>query len=191
MWGGGAGGSKEEPRKHPMARFSEATAPRMRGVVASAGANPLELGQELLDKACVGDVAAIKHLVALGADPDFVDREQGWGSVTPLLNAATSGSRSAVTALLLLGATLNMKDDNGWTALHRAAGKGHRAVVEVLVDAGADLSCRDSSGTSVLMSLVAAVLLARLSCLLPPGFFPLLPSSSAARHPPAEFQAQS
>jgi len=36
-----------------------------------------ELGEELLDKACVGDVAAIKYLVAVGADPNFVDLEPG------------------------------------------------------------------------------------------------------------------
>ena len=137
---------QRQPPKHPMARFNQATAPRMRGVIASGNAKAKELGEELLDKSCVGDVAAIKHLVAIGADPDFVDREEGWGGVTPLMNAATNGSRSAVMTLLVLGAALNPRDDNGWTALHRAAGKGHKAVVQVLVDAGADLSARDSSG---------------------------------------------
>jgi len=132
--------------KHPMARFNEATAPRLRGVVASGSDNVKELGQELLDKAWLGDVAAIKHLVAVGADPNFVDREAGWGGVTPLINAATNGQKSAVVTLLVLGAALEGKDVNGWTALHRAAGKGHKSVVVGLIEAGADVSARDSAG---------------------------------------------
>ena len=135
--------------KHPMARFNEATAPRLRGVVASGSESLTELGQELLDKAWLGDVAAIKHLVAVGADPNFVDREEGWGGVTPLINAATNGQKSAVMALLVLGAALEGRDENGWTALHRAAGKGHKSVVVALIEAGADVSARDSTGVLI------------------------------------------
>ena len=51
----------QQARKQPMARFNQATAPRMRGVIASSNASLKELGQELLDKSCVGDVAAISE----------------------------------------------------------------------------------------------------------------------------------
>ena len=102
--------------------------------------------QELLDKASVGDVAAIKHLIAVGANANFIDLEEGWGRVTPLINAATNGRKSAVMTLLVLGAVLELKDDNGWTALHRAAAKGHSQVVVALVDAGADVAARDLTG---------------------------------------------
>mmetsp|Transcript_31344 Transcript_31344/g.49094 ORF Transcript_31344/g.49094 Transcript_31344/m.49094 type:complete len:219 (+) Transcript_31344:208-864(+) len=119
----------------------------MRGVIASGSGKKQEAGQELLDKASVGDVAAIRKLVGvLGADVNFVDSEPGWGRVTPLINAATSGSRAAVMALLLLGADINASDENGWTALHRAAGKGHSSVVSSLVDSGADITLKDLNG---------------------------------------------
>ena len=75
-----------------------------------------------------------------------MDREEGWGGVTPLINAATNGQKSAVMALLVLGAALEGRDENGWTALHRAAGKGHKSVVVALIEAGADVSARDSTG---------------------------------------------
>ena len=135
-------------RKNRLTRLKQATAPRMRGVLAAPGASDKTLGQELLDKACVGDVAAIKHLVAVGADTNFVDTEPGWSGVTPIMNAATNGHRSAVMTLLVLGAKLDVKDEHGWSVLHRAAGKGHKAVVQALVNAGADLTARDKSGLS-------------------------------------------
>jgi ankyrin repeat protein len=155
--------SRDAP-KHPMARFTHATAPRMRGVIAPAGASITELGQELLDKASIGDVTAIRHLMAVGADPNFVDLEEGWAGVTPLINAATNGHRSAVMSLLVLGAVLDFKDDHGWTALHRAAGKGHGPVVAALVDAGADVSLRDKTGTRTVANDPPVVRLACYVC---------------------------
>lgn len=130
----------------PFARFKDATAPKMRGVISSGSGDKVALGQELLDKALLGDVAAIRLLVASGADVNFVDEEPGWGRTTPLLNAATAGSKPAVLALLLLGARVSASDQHGWTALHRAAGKGHKATVSALLQAGSDPTVQDKSG---------------------------------------------
>lgn len=118
--------------------------PRLRGVVAGSAASVLERSHELLDKATVGDAAGVQRLLSLNADVNTVDG--GRDDVTPLLNAASAGSRATVEVLLRAKADVTRYDRFGWTALHRASGLGHIEVVEALVEGGCSRAARDSKG---------------------------------------------
>ncbi|XP_042864403.1 kinase D-interacting substrate of 220 kDa B-like [Penaeus japonicus] len=55
-----------------------------------------------------------------------------------LLSSASGGVVASVRLLLAAGAYVNLRDENGWTALIWAACKNHSDVVKVLLEAGAD-----------------------------------------------------
>ena len=59
---------------------------------------------------------------------------------TALHIAANAGRTSTVRALVAAGASLNLRDEPGWTPLARACEKGHHECVAALVAAGADLN---------------------------------------------------
>jgi uncharacterized protein len=93
------------------------------------------------------DLAAMKLLVAHGADPDIPSA----GGATALMVAAGYGwgyhySMNApdtwmdvVKYCLQLGADVNVADSKGYTALHGAAYIGNNELVQYLVDRGADV----------------------------------------------------
>ncbi|RYC58609.1 hypothetical protein CHU98_g7595 [Xylaria longipes] len=71
--------------------------------------------------------------------PEFarqVDYSDRWGR-SPLWHAAATGATAAVTALLELGAHVNLMDDEGLTPLHAAARGGHEAALQTLLNRGA------------------------------------------------------
>jgi ankyrin repeat protein len=111
-----------------------------RGVLSRLGASPFLLA------AVTADVALMRTLLALGADPTLPNAQRS----TPLLAAAGVGTRApgeeagtepevleAVALLLELGADVNAVDDNGETAMHGAAYKSLPKVVQFLADKGA------------------------------------------------------
>jgi uncharacterized protein len=127
---------------------------------------PTSHNQEWIDKkgattfwraAQSSDVAAMKLLVAKGADPN-ISSEEG---VTPLMAAAGLGwganaSRNvpgawldAVRYCLELGADVNAKDIYNYTALHGAAYRGDNDMVKLLADKGARLDVRSKRGQTV------------------------------------------
>lgn len=63
--------------------------------------------------------------------------------------AALQGRQDVVKTLLLYGAEVDIRNNEGWTPLHFAAMKGRHQVKRVLLDAGADVSAITRSGTSV------------------------------------------
>jgi len=104
------------------------------------------------------DVAAMKILLAGGADPKIASAE----GVTPLMVAAGLGwganaSRTvpngwlpAVQFLVTeTGADVNAKDEYNYTALHGAAYRGDNDVVKYLVSKGAKLDARSKSGQTL------------------------------------------
>jgi ankyrin repeat protein len=61
-----------------------------------------------------------------------------WGQVRPALN------------LLERGASPNLQDPRGWTALHQAASRGNRRLIEALLEAEADPKMKDADGMTAL-----------------------------------------
>ncbi len=95
-----------------------------------------------------GDIALMRALLDLGADPMFPN-DTGW---TPLMMAAGMGTGSsgdsagtevecleAVKLLIERGANVNAVDKNGETAMHGAAYKTMPSVVNYLSQRGADI----------------------------------------------------
>lgn len=128
---------------------------------------PTSHNQEWVDKkgatpfwraAMATDVAAMKILLAGGADPNIATDE----GVTPLMVAAGLGwganaSRTvqdgwlpAVQFLVTeTAAEVNAKDIYGYTALHGAAYRGDNEVVKYLVSKGEKLDVRSRSGQTL------------------------------------------
>ncbi len=128
---------------------------------------PTSHNQEWVDKkgatpfwraAMATDVAAMKILLAGGADPKIASAE----GVTPLMVAAGLGwganaSRTVPGAWLAAveylvtetGADVNARDIYNYTALHGAAYRGDNEVIKYLVAHGARLDVRSKKGQTV------------------------------------------
>ena len=99
----------------------------------TAGANP---GAAVVTAALWGQTGAVRELARMGADPDA--QEHG---ATALMLAARNGDGATVSALLDLGATVDLDpDDERWypTALMYAVEHGHEECTRLLLAAGAD-----------------------------------------------------
>ncbi len=88
-------------------------------------------------------VLALLPCVAMAKDTAAFDKQ--------LIEAAKSGDRSLVAALLVKGADVNGKSAPGRTALMEAAEAGHLEVVKLLLDKGADVNIRSFGGFTALM----------------------------------------
>jgi len=73
---------------------------------------------------------------------------------TPLLLAVEDSDIEIIDELVKLGADVNVKDDNGKTALMDAAHEGEIDVVETLIKYNVDVSLTDRSGFSALHASV-------------------------------------
>jgi uncharacterized protein len=111
-----------------------------RGVLGRAGATPFLLA------AMTADVAFMKTLVKLGADPRLPNSQRcsplmaaaGVGCLAPGEEAGTEDEAlEAVKLALELGNDVNAVDDNGETAMHGAAYKSLPRVAQLLADKGA------------------------------------------------------
>jgi ankyrin repeat protein len=113
----------------------------------------MELNHGLYDAAARGDVAALRELVAAGADVNH----QRSGRLC-LSAAAYNGRTAAVEFLLASGADVDASpgDRVGWTALHAAAAIGHVEIMGLLLAAGADVHIMDVHGRPPLYSSIGA-----------------------------------
>jgi ankyrin repeat protein len=101
----------------------------------------------IADAAMRGDAAAVRTLVAQGAD---VNAPQGDG-MTALHWTALNGDLATVTALLAAGAKTDLVTRVGsYTPLHLASSRGHGAVVARLLDAGSDAKAMTSTGVQAI-----------------------------------------
>lgn len=89
----------------------------------------------------VGDVAAIRSLLAAGADVD----QRLDGGRTPLEVAAASGQEATVRALLAVGADPSFESDAGVSPLEAAAAKGHVETAAILVNHGGSTNAQKTS----------------------------------------------
>ncbi len=109
----------------------------------------------ILGAARSGDVAAIRSLVARGANPN--ERDDAVNHWTPLLHAVHKHQLGSVAALIDAGADPNGTDPNGTTPLMMAAGYGQTDMVELLLRRGANAHLADQHGATALDLALAGV----------------------------------
>jgi hypothetical protein len=91
------------------------------------------------------------ELIDAGADVNFRGQTNEWqGGGTALHWAALYGNVELVQKLLLAGASVNLKDNVGRTALFPAAANRHREVVRILLEHGADVRAMEYRGWALI-----------------------------------------
>lgn len=101
----------------------------------------------IADAAMRGDAAAVRTLIAQGAD---VNAPQGDG-MTALHWTALNGDLGTVSALIAAGARTELVTRVGsYTPLHLASSRGHGAVVSKLLDAGSNAKAMTSTGVQAI-----------------------------------------
>lgn len=125
---------------------------RAKSTTARISSTKKNLGTAVVEAAARGDLAAVKSMIAQGAD---VTVSPGDG-MTALHWAADRGDAAMAAALLRAGAKLDAKTSvNGYTPLHVASRSGSAAVVKALLDAGANARTMTGTGATA-MHLAAA-----------------------------------
>jgi ankyrin repeat protein len=105
------------------------------GLSLATSAQTANLNEELLTAARKSDLAAVKALLARGAD---VNAKSPYGA-TPLFFACDRGSLEIVKTLVESGADVNVKDTfYNSTAIGWAVSKNHAAIVKLLLEKGAN-----------------------------------------------------
>ena len=100
------------------------------------------LAGDVYDAVLLGDVAAVRELIARKAD---LDEPGDLG--TPLHAAATKGNSEIAGLLIDNGADVEATEEfSGKRPLHAAAALGKTEVAELLIARGADLEARDVKG---------------------------------------------
>jgi ankyrin repeat protein len=125
------------------------------------GAEPLHYAADGASSNTQSQAEVIKYLVAVGADPNAVDKSR----VTPLHRAVRRRSHAAVLGLLDAGANLRQPNQSGSTPLHLAvqttgaSGSGsaeareqQELIIRLLLERGAKLTDRDLKGKTVLQA---------------------------------------
>jgi ankyrin repeat protein len=116
------------------------------------GSPRIVFGTALMRAAFSGDVELVKLLLAHGADPHIVSKDNETSLMaacgTGFINGYSKGRSPAerletVKLLVQLGEDVNAADNYGITPLMVAANLGDLPVVEYLMDQGADLAAHD------------------------------------------------
>ena len=101
----------------------------------------------LWEAAMRGNIEAVKQHLDAGADVNVKD--DNWGA-TPLHFAARNGHKDVAELLVVKGAAMNTKDDDGRTPLHMVADIGHNGIAELLIAKGADVNAVGDLGRTPL-----------------------------------------
>lgn len=147
-----------------------------------AAADRLELRDDLLEAARLGDAEAVRALLRAGADASAA---RGDG-ITALHLAAEHGHAGSVRALLHAGAAVDAGTRIGrYTPLHLAARGGHDNAVALLLDAGADPRAETTNSRATALHLAAGAVrgTAAVAALLEHGADPDAREASAGQTP--------
>ena len=116
------------------------------------GSPRIVFGTALMRAAFSGDLALVKLLLAHGADPHIVSKDNettlmaaaGTGFINGYSKGRSAAERLEVVKLLVqLGEDVNAADSYGITPLMVAANMGEVPIVQYLIDQGADLGAYD------------------------------------------------
>jgi uncharacterized protein len=116
------------------------------------GSPRIVFGTALMRAAFSGDLELVKLLLAHGADPHIVSKDNetslmaacGTGFINGYSKGRSAAERLEVVKLLVqLGADVNAADNYGITPLMVAANLGELPIVQYLMDQGADLAAHD------------------------------------------------
>jgi len=107
-----------------------------------------------------GDAARLKSLLKAGVDANTVrwcSSSTAYRGRSLLDHAVARGQVGCVKALLAAGAGLSVRDDAGWTPLHRTCCREEAdpEVINALIAAGADVNARDKMGRTPLVAALA------------------------------------
>ena len=95
--------------------------------------------------ACMGDIVAVRQLVAKGSDINALDPR----GFTPLMHALNTFQAQIVPELLKLGADANARDFDGVTPLSLCARNADAATMRLLMAAGGKIDAKDYASDGV------------------------------------------
>lgn len=98
-----------------------------------------------------GNLTAIKQHIAAGSD---LNVKEAMGGSSPLITATLFGKTEIAKALIDAGANLNLKNNDGSTALHVAAFFCRPEVVKMLLAKRADRSVKNNYDSTAFESLL-------------------------------------
>ncbi len=100
-----------------------------------------------------GKCPAIELLVASGADINHEIDGRGKTALIIAVDSRHIKSNEHILLLIKLGADLNKKDKDGYTALMHAWQQGNLLAFQTLIDAGADIRVKNNQGRTILESV--------------------------------------
>ena len=124
----------------------------MGSTTSSASVVEEGLSIDVLGAAGKGEAQAVAAWLDGGGGVDAHCAEPRLMGMTLLMSAASCGGHGAMVRMLLQrGASINLQNSIGDTALMCAATNGHTTIVRVLLDAKSDASLQDTRGRTALM----------------------------------------
>eukprot|EP00966_Prymnesium_polylepis_P118091 2730531-Prymnesium_polylepis.1 len=124
------------------------------------------LNEQLTTMAVIGDVEALQEYITLGGAVDAITAKDTCRPASSLLHYACSEETALVAPqaarrrelfvaeLLERGASVELRNGEGWTPLQLAANSGSAGLVGLLIKAGADPSAADPRGYTPLHQAV-------------------------------------
>lgn len=97
-----------------------------------------------------GNLEVVKQHIEAGTN---INRKDQMSGSAPLVSAVSFGRTAIAKALIDAGADLNLKNNEGSTALHVAAFFCHIEIVQMLIDAKADKSIKNNFGATPMESV--------------------------------------